>query len=173
MRGGADWTAWLQLELFELVHFLRPANEGPTYDPHVSGSVRIYLPKARKLKHLTVKLTGRQEIGFPDGVRAYEATTILEKELSLVPDDQDSLHLEKGEHTFAFTITVPSNTPSFERCQYGKVRHVLHAKAKGLSALGGDLVSAEKPIYLICNVSPRSRYKTRLCGWSGWLTVAS
>jgi len=115
--------------------------------------VRIWLPKARKLKHLTVKLTGKQEIGFPEGLRAYEATTILEKELSLVPDDQDSLHLDKGEHTFAFTLAVPSNTPSFERCQYGKVRHFVTAKAKGLHSLGSDLLSAEKPIYLICNVS--------------------
>jgi hypothetical protein len=125
---------------------------------------------------LTVKLTGKQEIGFPDGVRAYEATTILEKELSLVPDDQDSLHLERGEHTFAFTMTVPSNTPSYERCQYGKTRFYFTAKAKGLSALGGDLLSAEKPIYLICNVStatlsvrliaPVVHLLTRLCSVS-------
>ncbi len=155
--------------MYESIHFLRPAGEGPTYDPHVSGSVRIHLPKARKLKHLTVKLTSKQEMCFPDGVRAYEATTILEKVLSLVPDDQDSLHLEKGDHTFAFTITVPSNTPSFERCQWGKVRSFLTAKAKGLSALGGDLVSPEKAIYLICNVSRLASHELE-CG-SSWVIL--
>jgi len=45
----------------------------------------------------------------------------------------------------------------YERCQYGRVRHSITAKAKGLGNMGGDILSPEKPVFLITNVSTPSR----------------
>lgn len=87
----------------------------------------LFLPKPRSLKHLTVRLSGRQDIGFPGGVRPYESELVLEKEVSLVPT-KDEVNLERGEHEFRFVIHVPSNTPGFEKCQFGRVRHWLTVK---------------------------------------------
>ena len=39
----------------------------------------------------------------------------------------------------------------YERCQYGRVRHTITAKAKGLGPMGGDIVSSPKDAFLICN----------------------
>lgn len=61
------------------------------------------------------------------------------------------MHLEKGEHTFAFSILVPSSTPTYERCPHGRVRHIVTARAKGLGPMHSDVVSEEKPITLIAN----------------------
>lgn len=95
-------------------------------------------------------LRGRADIGWPDA--AYESTLSLDKEVTLLQEDSDVL-LEKGEHTFQFSIIVPSSTAPYERCSYGRVRHFIVAKAKGLGPMGGDVVSDEKPLFLIVNVS--------------------
>lgn len=80
---------------------------------------------------------------------SYEETTTIEKAMSLV-EDKDVV-LAAGSHQFAFNILVPSSTPSHERCQHGRVRHIIEVKAKGLGALGGDAV-CEKQVFLIPNV---------------------
>lgn len=94
-------------------------------------------------------------------------------------DDKDQI-FEKGEHTFAFSMIVTSSAgeltlggtfgePSahtrplchttssapYERCQYGRTRHFVIARAAGLGALGGDIVSNEKELFLIVNVWSR------------------
>lgn len=113
--------------------------------------VTIWLPKARHLRHLSVKLHGRQDIGWPDS-RPYESASSLEKEVALIEDDQDVL-LERGEHSFSFSMIVPSSTAPYERCQFGRVRHSISARARGLGPMGGVLVSEDIPLYLIVNVS--------------------
>lgn len=65
----------------------------------------------------------------------------------LFHDDKETL-LGKGEHTFEFLIIVPSSTASYERCQHGRVRHSIMAKAKG----PGLELSDEKPLFLVVNV---------------------
>lgn len=91
------------------------------------------------------------DIGWPDN-RPYETTTSLDKEVRLFEHDKDVL-LPKGEHTFSFQIIVPSTTATYERCPFGRVRHTVVAKAKGLGSMGGDIVSNEKTLFLIVNVS--------------------
>lgn len=39
----------------------------------------------------------------------------------------------------------------YERCQYGRVRHVVTAKAKGLGPMNSDVVSIDKPTYFVVN----------------------
>lgn len=47
----------LHVTLSEELLYLHPAPEGmPTEDPWVSGTVTLWLPKARNLRHLTVRL---------------------------------------------------------------------------------------------------------------------
>ena len=99
-------------------------------------------------------------------------TFSLGQSIELVAEDKDTV-LEKGEHVFAFSMIVPSssgalrsallggtrltistrNTAPYERCQYGRVRHFVTAKARGLGTLGGDVHSNEKELFLIVNVS--------------------
>ncbi|GAA5851155.1 hypothetical protein JCM8547_004149 [Rhodosporidiobolus lusitaniae] len=141
----------LQISLAQDVFFLHPSAEGiPTDDEMVNGTVTLYLPKPRTLKHLTVRLIGRYDIGWNDA-SPYESGTILERTVSLLGENEPELPLEKGEHVFEFMIIVPANSACYERCQYGRVRHSITAKAKGLGLTGGDLMSNERPVFLIIN----------------------
>lgn len=54
--------------------------------------------KPRTLKHLTVRLIGRYDIGWNDST-PYESGVCLERTVSLLSDGEE-LQLEKGEHTF-------------------------------------------------------------------------
>ncbi|BGP61365.1 hypothetical protein NBRC10512_003678 [Rhodotorula toruloides] len=140
----------LHISLVEDVFFLHPEPDGrPSDDEFVRGNVRLWLPKPRTLKHLTVRLIGRYDIGWNDST-PYESGVCLERTVSLLSDGEE-LQLEKGEHTFEFIIIVPASTACYERCQYGRVRHVITAKAKGIGPMGGDILSNEKPVFLIVN----------------------
>ncbi|BGP16113.1 hypothetical protein JCM10213v2_004107 [Rhodosporidiobolus nylandii] len=140
----------LQISLAQDVFFLHPSPEGtPTDDELVTGSVTLWLPKARTLRHLTVRLIGRYDIGWNDST-PYESGVCLERTVSLLQEGEE-ISLEKGEHVFEFIIIVPANSACYERCQYGRVRHSITAKAKGLGMAGGDLLSSEKACFLIIN----------------------
>ncbi|KAM0748179.1 hypothetical protein T439DRAFT_328164 [Meredithblackwellia eburnea MCA 4105] len=139
----------LHVSLVEELLYLHPSPEGPSDDPLVSGTVTLTLPKAKAVRHLTVRLLGKQDIGWPDGT-PYESGHILDKVVSLVESDQDVL-LAKGTHTFTFSIIVPSQSATYERCRYGRVRHSVIAKAKGIGSMGGDVVSNERVLFLIVN----------------------
>lgn len=76
----------------------------------------------------------------------------MDKEVALF-SGKEEVTLDKGEHTFAFSIICPSSTACCEKCLWGRVRHTVVAKAKGLGQLGSDVLSAEKPLFLIVNVS--------------------
>ncbi|GAA5943731.1 uncharacterized protein JCM15063_005819 [Sporobolomyces koalae] len=140
----------LQISLAQDVFFLHPAPEGvPTYDEIIAGTVTLWLPKPRTLKHFTVRLRGLYDIGWNDST-PYESGICLEKTVSLCQEGTE-VSLEKGEHTFEFILIVPSFAACYERCQYGRVRHSITAKAKGLGNIGGDIISPEYPVFLITN----------------------
>ncbi|GAA6016537.1 hypothetical protein JCM11491_002354 [Sporobolomyces phaffii] len=140
----------LQVSLAQDVFFLHPAPPGvPTYDEFIAGTVTLWLPKPRTLKHFTVRLRGLYDIGWNDAT-PYESGICLEKTVSLF-EEGNEVSLEKGEHTFEFILIVPSFAACYERCQYGRVRHSITAKAKGLGNMGGDIISPEKPVFLITN----------------------
>ncbi|ORY81228.1 hypothetical protein BCR35DRAFT_304079 [Leucosporidium creatinivorum] len=139
----------LKVTLDEAVHFLHPTPKGePSDDPVVSGSIMLYLPKARTLEGLTVRLVGRQDINFGD-MRASESSISLDKEVTL--NIRQNAVLEKGEHRFGFSLIIPSSTACFERCNWGRVKHTVTATAKGLGQLGGDVVSPAVRLALIVN----------------------
>lgn len=117
----------------------------------------LWLPKPRTLRHLSVQLLGRQDIGWADN-RPYETSIILDREVTLhdslgAKEEQAHLKLDKGEHTFEFSILVPSSTPTYERSPYGRVRHRVIAKSRGLGKMGTDCTSVEKELFLVVNVS--------------------
>ncbi|KWU43092.1 hypothetical protein RHOSPDRAFT_26550 [Rhodotorula sp. JG-1b] len=140
----------LHISLVEDVFFLHPTPEGmPSDDEFVRGTVTLYLPKPRALKHLTVRLVGRYDIGWIDST-PYESGVCLERTVSLLQEGEE-VQLERGEHTFEFVLIVPAAAACYERCQYGRVRHTITAKAKGLGPMNSDILSKEKPTYLIVN----------------------
>ncbi|BGP40006.1 hypothetical protein JCM10450v2_003986 [Rhodotorula kratochvilovae] len=140
----------LHISLVEDVFFLHPGPaDVPSEDEMVKGTVTLWLSKPRTLKHLTVRLVGRYDIGWPDST-PYESGICLERTVSLIQEGEEA-QLEKGEHTFEFIIIVPAGSACYERCQYGRVRHMITAKAKGLGPMGGDIMSNEKPVFLIVN----------------------
>ena len=73
----------------------------------------------------------------------------METEVRIIALKEEQL-FDKGEHSFAFTIVIPSSSAPFERCHYGRVYHKLYAIAKGSGAMNGN-VEAEKDIYLVVN----------------------
>ncbi|GAA5911200.1 uncharacterized protein JCM6883_001936 [Sporobolomyces salmoneus] len=125
----------LTISLEQDVFFMHPAPAG--------------LPKPRTLKHFTVRLRGLYDIGWNDAT-PYESGICLEKTVSLF-EEGNEVTLEKGKHEFEFILIVPSFAACYERCQYGRVRHCITAKAKGLGNMGGDIISPEKPVFLITN----------------------
>ena len=76
----------------------------------------------------------------------------MDKEVSLFGKGKTDVELDKGEHKFAFSIIVPSSTACCEKCAYGRTRHSVYAKAKGLGQLNTDVLSPERAIFLIANV---------------------
>ncbi|KAK4049122.1 hypothetical protein OIO90_005592 [Microbotryomycetes sp. JL221] len=141
----------LDIKLDESVLFLHPAPpDQPAQDPIVQGTVTLRLPKKRTLNHLTVRLVGRQDISWAEG-KPLETHTTLDKEVSLFGKGKRDVELDKGEHKFEFSIIVPSSTACCERCKYGKTRHSVFAKAKGLGQLGTDILSTERAVFLIAN----------------------
>ncbi|KAM0787813.1 hypothetical protein ACM66B_003867 [Microbotryomycetes sp. NB124-2] len=141
----------LDIKLDESVLFLHPAPpDQPAQDPIVQGTVTLRLSKKRTLNHLTVRLVGRQDVSWGEA-RPWETHTTLDKEVSLFGTGKRDVELDKGEHRFAFSIIVPSSTACCERCTYGRTRHSVYAKAKGLGQLGTDVLSVERPVFLIAN----------------------
>ncbi|TKA51709.1 hypothetical protein B0A53_05414 [Rhodotorula sp. CCFEE 5036] len=124
----------LHISLVEDVFFLHPTPEGMPSDDEF---------------HLTVRLVGRYDIGWIDST-PYESGVCLERTVSLLKEGEE-VQLERGEHTFEFVLIVPAAAACYERCQYGRVRHTITAKAKGLGPMNSDILSKEKPTYLIVN----------------------
>lgn len=124
-----------------------------------SHSVTLYLPQARTIRHLSVQVLGLQDIGWGDN-RAIESSIVLNREVTLLDslssnsaDDDDDFHkLEKGEHTWEFILVIPSSTPTYERSRWGRVRHRVSARAKGLGVFGGDIVTEERDLFLKVDV---------------------
>lgn len=95
--------------------------------------------------------------------RPIESSVVLDREVTLhdslssKADDDDTAHLklQKGEHTFEFSLLVPSSTPTYERSSWGRVRHRVIAKAKGLGAFGGD-ITEERELFLKIDVGSLS-----------------
>jgi hypothetical protein len=175
----AAFSAALQVHLLEHQLFLKPNldEDTPTSDPMVQGTyvvgsrqpsradlasshrVTLFLPKARTLRHLSVRVIGRQDIGWSDH-RPHESFISLDREVTLhdslsSKNDDDGAHLklEKGEHTWEFSILIPSSTPTYERSPWGRVRHRVIARAKGLGKLGSEVTSVEQELMLVVNVS--------------------
>lgn len=58
----------------------------------------------------------------------------------------------QGQHSFAFTLVVPSSSAPYERSQYGRVYYKIVATAKGDGLIGTDLV-AERDVHIVVNPS--------------------
>lgn len=91
----------------------RLQNPRPSSSP-ADRPVRRAGSKARALKHLTVRLVGRYDIGWTDST-PYESGICLERTVSLLKEGEE-VQLERGEHTFEVSRTHP-------RCQFCRDDH--------------------------------------------------
>ncbi|TIA70912.1 hypothetical protein E3P91_02859 [Wallemia ichthyophaga] len=112
----------------------------------IRGVVELYLPSSRKIHGIEVRLIGSQCINFPSG--AYETFPVLDKFVEI-----DKTYLEKGTHKFEFSIIIPSSTPGYERCAYGRVYYYVRAKAISAGPLGFDLTDSRE-VLLVINPNP-------------------
>lgn len=112
----------------------------------IRGVVELYLPSSRKIHGIEVRLIGSQCINFPSG--AYETFPVLDKYVEI-----DKTYLEKGTHKFEFSIIIPSSTPGYERCAYGRVYYYVRAKAISAGPLGFDLTDSRE-VLLVINPNP-------------------
>ncbi|GAA6013166.1 hypothetical protein JCM10207_006192 [Rhodosporidiobolus poonsookiae] len=150
----------LTIETAEDVVYLRPPPLGvpePGQDEVLKGTVVLYLPKSRKLRHLSARMLGRYDLSWPDSTsQPYENGVLFERTIELLPPSEDDeksegLELDKGTHTFEFAFIVPANSACWERSPHGRVRYSVSARSRSFTTLGGDLATPEKPVYLIPN----------------------
>ncbi len=127
-----------QVAVLEEIVFVQPP-AGPNDDNGdtlVQGAVMLWLHTSRILLELTVRVVGEQAIQWPSHARPREASTILSRQIDLL--EGKARQLDKGEHTFTFTISVPSTSAPYERCKWGKVKHAIVAKATVLFTMRDD-----------------------------------
>lgn len=108
-----------------------------------------------------------KDIGWSDHHPHESNVTILDREVTLhdstgSASDDAHLRLEKGCHEFEFVVIIPSSTPTYERCCWGRTRFRVVAKAKGLGSLGTDVSSVEKELFLVANVGDSPLYQEDL-----------
>lgn len=58
-----------------------------------------------------------------------------------------------GDHTFMFSVIIPSSTAPYERGEYGWIEHKLVATARGEGVFKPNIESS-LPILLIANPAP-------------------
>ncbi|KDQ13742.1 hypothetical protein BOTBODRAFT_188439 [Botryobasidium botryosum FD-172 SS1] len=135
----------LRLTLQQSFFFLHPNSPR---DLVVRGYVVLGLPKPKEIKSITVRLVGHYNVLFPDST--YETGDIFEKHVT-IDMPSDGYRMQKGEHSFAFTIPIPHTCAPYERCRYGRTWHRIYAVAKG-PGLTGD-VTGEAVVELVANPS--------------------
>lgn len=131
------YSASIDILVNDSTHFVRPSvsPDVPTNDPLLNGVVVLELPKPKRLKGLFVKLVRHTNICFPD--YAYEFGQSVEAEVSIQASEESSKEervYDKGKHSFAFTLILPSSIAPYERSQYGRVFYKLVATAKEMDS---------------------------------------
>ncbi|EJD55551.1 hypothetical protein AURDEDRAFT_109835 [Auricularia subglabra TFB-10046 SS5] len=139
--------ATIKLQPYQSLLYLHPMKEyehleanAPT-DHTFGGNVTLSLPKAREFRSLVVKLVTYYTVAIPEH---QSETGVLEEFASklIIPG-----RLDKGEHTYAWQLSIPRKSPPYERCAFGRVYHRLHAVAEG----PGGTIKTEVPFEVIVN----------------------
>lgn len=149
-------SASIQILFDDSTLFLHPSPspDVPANDPLLNGVVVLDLPKPKRIKSLSVRLVRYTNICFPDF--AYEFGQSVEAEVSIEASSDSSKEdrvYEKGKHSFAFTLILPSSMAPFERSQYGRVFYKLIALATGDGFMGSDIVG-ERDVHIVANPAP-------------------
>ncbi|KAH7098647.1 hypothetical protein BKA62DRAFT_660561 [Auriculariales sp. MPI-PUGE-AT-0066] len=111
---------------FEQLQFDSDAPPPPPTGQRLVGNVTLDLPKAREVSSLVVKLVASYTLSNP-GSSSVENGILAEYQTRLsIPQ-----HLEKGEHTFSWSLEVPQSAAAQCRCAYGRISQRLHAIAEG------------------------------------------
>ncbi|KAF8306103.1 hypothetical protein DL93DRAFT_2088997 [Clavulina sp. PMI_390] len=126
-----------------------PSPDLPANDPLLRGIVVLNLPKPKRIRSLSVRLVRYVNVCFPDF--SYEYGREVQSQVAMSPEKEGRLiELAKGEHSFAFTLMVPSSAAPYERSQYGRVYYRVVATAKGDGLIGSDL-TGERDVHIVVN----------------------
>lgn len=139
--------ASIKLQPYQSLLYLHPMKEYEHLEPNAptehafGGNVTLTLPKAREFRSLVVKLVTYYTVAIPEH---QSETGVLEEFVSklTIPG-----RLEKGEHTYAWQLSIPRKSPPYERCAFGRVYHRLHAIAEG----PGGTIKTDVPLEVIVN----------------------
>ncbi|EJD36276.1 hypothetical protein AURDEDRAFT_188430 [Auricularia subglabra TFB-10046 SS5] len=89
------------------------------------GTVALSLPSSREFDSLLVKLVGHYTLALPG--HPTEIGVFGEWETNIpIPR-----RLDKGEHSFAWSLRIPRSSAPYERCLFGKIDYKLVAVADG------------------------------------------
>ncbi|EJD48952.1 hypothetical protein AURDEDRAFT_112697 [Auricularia subglabra TFB-10046 SS5] len=146
--------ASITLQPYEKLLYLHPTTEierrasssssVPTSEHTCGGNVTLSLPKPREITSLVVKLVTYYTMNIPE--HASESGILEEYSAQLgVPHK-----LDKGEHAYSWSLTIPRDSAPYERCAYGRVYHRLQAVAEGPAGT----VKTEIPLEIIINPAP-------------------
>lgn len=129
---GSGRRPTLKIQPYQGIFHLHPpgANEleyltpdAPDAHDTLLGQVVLSLPKPREFTCLTVRLVAHYTLTLPG--QPVEKGTLGSWET----DAKIPRHLDKGEHTFAWSLKVPRSSPPYERCPFGRVYYKLVAVA--------------------------------------------
>ncbi|KZV98613.1 hypothetical protein EXIGLDRAFT_763295 [Exidia glandulosa HHB12029] len=143
--------ASVKLQPYQSVLYLHPLKEyehldsdAPPKDQVFWGNVTLSLPKPREIKSLVVKLVAYYTVAIPN--QPSESGVLTEYFCNLNTPHK----LDKGDHTFAWSLTIPRNAAPYERCSFGRVYHRLQAVVEGPSGT----LKEEIPLEVIVNPAP-------------------
>ncbi|KZV93252.1 hypothetical protein EXIGLDRAFT_835886 [Exidia glandulosa HHB12029] len=140
--------ARVKLQPYQNVLFLHPPNdhdaEQQQQDHVLWGTIALALPKSREVHSVVVQLVAYYTLAIPG--HAAESGILAEYSTELTV----SRMLDKGEHTFAWSLAIPRTAPSQERCSFGRVYHRLHA----IVDCANGALKDDVPLLLTVNHAP-------------------
>lgn len=132
---------------------IRDREHMPSNDSLLQGRLTLRLAKAKRIKSLSVRLVSTYNIEFGEPDYRCESGQTTVSEVSLLETDGTNRVWVKGEHSFLFTLVIPSSTAPFQRCEFGSIEHKIVAVAEG-DGFANTNVTAEVPIFLAANPAP-------------------
>ncbi|KZV94419.1 hypothetical protein EXIGLDRAFT_835018 [Exidia glandulosa HHB12029] len=144
--------ATIKIQPYQGIFHLHPPSEYPELeeDPDETfwGNVVLSLPKPREIKSLVVKLNAHYSVAVPGHSTETGILNTWECDISVPPT------LEKGEHSFAWSLRVPRSSAPYERCAFGRVYYKLLAVATVVAPSHSKPDTLKDDVFLEVVISP-------------------
>lgn len=103
---------------FQSTLFLYPSVYGndPADDTILTGNIKLILTKPTIVDSLKIKLDGKSTY-TAGGNSIFEEEIWLKEELNWAGEGEE---FKVGEYNYSFSFIIPSNSPEYQRCKYGR-----------------------------------------------------